>query len=96
MSYIQVYIIYPKSIKDILTEINLMGSVFGPFIEAFFPKKKKEKLQVKKRQGIPDSRKYIKRATRIIKRVVKEPKELPISENVPAIRELFENGIETP
>jgi hypothetical protein len=73
-----------------------MGLVLGPLIEAFFPKKKKEKLRAKKSQGIPDSRKYIKRATRIIKRVVKEPDELHTRENVPAIRELFENGIETP
>ena len=73
-----------------------MGFVLEPLIEALFPKKKKEKLRVKKSQGRADSRKYIKRATLIIKKAVKEPDELPIRENVPAIRDLFENGIETP
>jgi hypothetical protein len=94
--YIPVYIVYPKSIKELLTKYTAMGLDLGPLIEAFFPKKKKEKLRVKKSQERPDSRKYIKQATRTIKRAVKEPEELPTRENVPAIREFFENGIETP
>jgi hypothetical protein len=69
---------------------------FGPLIKAVFPKGKREKLRVKKGQERAYSREYIWQAARVIKQAVKEPDELPAKENVPAIRELFENGAQSP
>ena len=55
-----------------------------------------KKPKAEKRRGEEDSREHIRRTLLTIKRVIKEPDELPKHENVPAIKELFENGIETP
>ena len=92
MIYIPVYIVYPKSIKDILTEFNSMGFVLGPIARALFPRKKRGKQWVKKGQERADTRKHIKRTTRIIKKTVKEPDELPVGERVPAVREFLKSG----
>jgi hypothetical protein len=69
---------------------------FGLLLRGKFSRKEMEKPHVKKGKEEEHSRKYIKHASRTIKRVIREPDELPVRENVPAIKELFENGIESP
>lgn len=73
-----------------------MGLNFGQLVRAAFSKKKTGNFQGRKGQDEAHSREYVRRAARAIKQAVKEPDELPIRENVPAIRELFENGAQPP
>jgi hypothetical protein len=71
-----------------------MGFSFGSIVRAVFPKKKEGESFTEKVQGRPDpdTRKHIKRTTRAIKRAVKEPDDLPPGDDVPAVREVLNNG----
>jgi hypothetical protein len=73
-----------------------MGFSFGPIIRAVFPNKEKRKPRVTRAQEREVTRQHIRRAASVIKRAVKEPDELPVRENVPAIRDLFDNGAQSP
>jgi hypothetical protein len=68
-----------------------MGFSFGAIVKAVFPKKKEKEQPSEKVQEGMDTREHIKRATRTIKKTIKEPDELPQEGNIPAIREFLDN-----
>lgn len=73
-----------------------MGFKFGPLIKAVFPNKEKRKLRVTRAQEREATRQHIRRASSVIKEVVKEPEELPLGEDMPAIKKLLDNGTQSP
>lgn len=69
---------------------------FGPLIKAVFPNREKRKLRVARAKERAATRQHIRRATSVIKEVVKEPDELPLGEDMPAVKELLNNGTQSP
>ena len=68
-----------------------MGFSFGSIVRAVFPKKKEGELLTEKVQGRAETREHIKRTTRVIKQAVKEPDDLPLGDDVPAVRDVLNN-----